>query len=172
MSIFIQSYANIKLHVSTLLDTIIHKACNSAGLKIVYPCSLRVHLLHLIFIVSFKLGHVSIPKRRIFLLLFLFCAYDSSVLQNFKISTHLLPIFSYKDPRQTEVTYHCINFNDRVRKVPKIYYLNVWNVLKKICNFDFFFEFYDFEILWNFLTYWLAKNNFCAIKTILHSRAT
>jgi hypothetical protein len=23
-------------------------------------------------------------------------------------------------PRQTEETYHCINFNDRVRKVPKI----------------------------------------------------
>jgi hypothetical protein len=64
----------------------------------------------------FKLGHVSIPKRRIFLPLFLFCAYDSSVLQNFKIFTN----FSYKDPRQTEVTYHCINFNDSVRKVPKI----------------------------------------------------
>ena len=46
-----------------------------------YPCSLRVHLLHLISIMSFKLGHVSIPKRRIFLPLFLFCAYDSSVLQ-------------------------------------------------------------------------------------------
>ena len=68
---------------------------------------------------SFKLGHVSIPKRRIFLPLFLFCAYDSSVLQNFKIFTHLLPNFSYKDPRLTEVTYHCINFNGRVRKVPK-----------------------------------------------------
>ena len=26
----------------------------------------------------------------------------------------------YKDPRLTEVTYHCINFNDRVRKAPKI----------------------------------------------------
>ena len=76
-------------------------------------CSLRVHLLHLISIMSFKLGHVSIPKRRIFFPLFLFCAYDSSVLQNFKIFTHLLPNFSYKDPRMTEVTYHCINFNDR-----------------------------------------------------------
>jgi hypothetical protein len=32
VSIFIQSYVNIKLHMSTL---IIHKACNSAGLKIV-----------------------------------------------------------------------------------------------------------------------------------------
>jgi hypothetical protein len=35
VSISIQSYVNIKLHVSTLLDTILHKACNSAGLKIV-----------------------------------------------------------------------------------------------------------------------------------------
>jgi hypothetical protein len=35
-----------------------------------YPCSLRVHLLHLISIMSFKLGHVSIPKRRIFLPLY------------------------------------------------------------------------------------------------------
>ena len=86
--------------------------------------SLRVHLVHLISIMSFKLGYVSIPKRRIFLPLFLFCAYDSSVLQNFKIFTHLLPNFSYKDPRMTEVTYHCIYFNDRVRKVPKI---KIWN---------------------------------------------
>ena len=76
------------------------------------------------YIMSFKLGHVSIPKRCIFLPLFLFCAYDSSVLQNFKIFTHLLPNLSYKDPRLTEVTYHYINFNDRVRKVP---YLNFWN---------------------------------------------
>ena len=76
---------------------------------------------------SFKLGHVSIPKRRIFLPLFLFCAYNSSVLQNFKIFTNLLPNFSYKDTRLTEVTYHCINFNDRVRKVQKNYHLNVWN---------------------------------------------
>ena len=83
--------------------------------------------MHLISIMSFKLGHVSIPKRRIFLPLFLLCAYDSSVLQNFKIFTHLLTNFSYKDPRLTEVTYHCINFNDRVKKVPKMYYLNVWN---------------------------------------------
>ena len=87
-----------------------------------YPCSLRVHLLHLISIILFKLGPVSIPKRRIFLPLFLFCAYDSSFLQNFKIFTHLLSNISYKDPRMTEVTYHCINFNDRVRKVPKNYF--------------------------------------------------
>ena len=84
-----------------------------------------------LFPLSFKLGNVSIPKRRIFLPLFLFCAYDSSVLQNFKIFTHLLPNFSYKDPRLTEVTYHCINFNDRVRKVP---YLNFWNFRVKRLN--------------------------------------
>ena len=48
----------------------------------------RVHLLHLISIMLFKLGHVSIPKRSTFSPLFLFCSYDSSVLQNFKISTH------------------------------------------------------------------------------------
>ena len=76
--------------------------------------------MHLISIMSFKLGHVSISKRRIFLPLFLFCAYDISVLQNFKIFTHLLPNCSYKDPRLTEVAYNCINFNDRVRKVRKI----------------------------------------------------
>jgi hypothetical protein len=35
--------------------------------------------------------HYVIPKRRIFSLLFLLCAYDSSVFQNFKIFTHLLP---------------------------------------------------------------------------------
>jgi hypothetical protein len=72
---------------------------------------------------SFKLGHVSIPKRSIFLPLFLFCAYDSSVLQNFKIFIHFLPNVSYKDPRMTEVTYHCINFNDRFRKVPKHFHI-------------------------------------------------
>ena len=52
VSIFIQSYiyVNIKLHVSTLLDTIIHKSCNSAGLKIVSlpsfcPCFCFVHTI-------------------------------------------------------------------------------------------------------------------------------
>jgi hypothetical protein len=73
-----------------------------------YPCSLRVHLLHLISIMLFKLGHASIPRKRIFLPLFL--SYDISVLQNFKIFTHLLPNFSYKDPRLPKMTYHCINF--------------------------------------------------------------
>ena len=42
---------------------------------------------------SFKLGHVSIPKRRILLPLFLFCEYDSSVLQNFKIFTVWYSLF-------------------------------------------------------------------------------
>ena len=40
--------------------------------------------------------------------------------------------FSYKDSRLTEVTYPRINFNDRVRKVQKNYYLNVWNVSEPI----------------------------------------
>ena len=95
VSIFIQSYVNIKLHVSTLLDT-----NNTQGMQ---------------------LGRfINRTPARIFLPLFLFCAYDSSVLQNFKIFTHLLPNFSHKDPRLMEMTYHCINFNDRVRKVPTI----------------------------------------------------
>jgi hypothetical protein len=50
--------------------------------------------------------------------------------------THLLPNVSYKDPRLTEVTYHCINFNDRVRKVPKNYYLNVWNKKMRLLGMD------------------------------------
>ena len=36
-----------------------------------------------LFPLSFKLGHVSIPKRPIFSPLFLFCAYDSSVLHRY-----------------------------------------------------------------------------------------
>ena len=119
MSIFIQSYVNIKLHVTN----------NTQGMQLGRFNNRTPARFEYISIMSFKLGHVSIPKRRIFLLLFLFCAYDNSVLQNFKIFTHLLPNFSYKDPRLTEVTYHCINFNHRVRKVPKIYYLNKINNL-------------------------------------------
>jgi hypothetical protein len=67
-----------------------------------YTCSLRLHLMHLISIISFKLGHVSIPKRRSFSPLCLFCAYDSSVLHNFKISTNLLLHFSYSTLRLTK----------------------------------------------------------------------
>ena len=65
--------------------------------------------MHLISIMSFKLGHVSISKRL-----------SSPEFEDLKIFTYLLPNCSYKDPRLTEVTYHCISFNDRVRKVPKI----------------------------------------------------
>ena len=73
MSIFIQSYVNSNfIHVSTLYTflyiLIIHKARNSETFKIVH--------------------HVSIHKRRRFPPLSLFCAYDSSVLQNFKIFAH------------------------------------------------------------------------------------
>jgi hypothetical protein len=72
---------------------IIHKARKSESLKIVQLLFL-VCLMRLIFIISFKLGPLSIPKRCTFSSLFLFCAYDNSVLQNFKISIPLLPHFS------------------------------------------------------------------------------
>ena len=68
-----------------------------------YNCLLRLHLLHLISIMSFKLEHVSVPKRRNFSPLFLFGVYDSSVLQNFKIFTTLLPHFSHSTFLMTEV---------------------------------------------------------------------
>ena len=60
-----------------------------------YTCSLRLHLMHLISIISFKLGHVSIPKRRSLSPLCLFCAYYSSVLQNFKISSLFFFLYSF-----------------------------------------------------------------------------
>ena len=69
------------------------------------PGSLRVHLMHLISIMSFKLSHVSIPKRRTVSPLFLFCANDSSVLQNFKIFTHLFFHFSCGTLLMTEVEF-------------------------------------------------------------------
>jgi hypothetical protein len=79
--------------------------------------------MHLIPIISFKLGHVLIPKRRSFSPLCLFCAYDSSVLQKFKIFTHLLLHFSYRTLPLTEVEFdscvECNDFNDRVRKIRK-----------------------------------------------------
>jgi len=59
--------------------------------------------MHYIPLISIKLGLVSIPKRRTFSPLFLFCAYSSSVLQNFKIFTPLLPHFSYGTILMTEV---------------------------------------------------------------------
>ena len=101
--------------------------CSCHGITIPFFSFLFTYFFSIIFFyfISFSLYE---SKRRIFSPLFLFCAFsifdDSSVLQNLKILTYLLPNFSYKDPRLTEVTYHCINFNDRVRKAP---YLNFWN---------------------------------------------
>jgi hypothetical protein len=126
-----------------------------------------VHLLHLISIMSFKLGHISIPKRRIFLPLLLFCAYDSSVLQNFKIFTHLLPIFSYKDPRMTEVTYHCINFNDRVRKVPKIYYLLLYVRRNRVRLWCFTPHSTLFQLYHGGQFYWWKKREYKEKTTVL-----
>jgi len=60
---------------------------------------------------------------------FFICAYDNSVLQNFKFYHTLIAKFFVDYPPRTEVTYHCINFNDRVRKVPKLYYFRS-NILK------------------------------------------
>ena len=90
-----------------------------------YTYSLWLRLMHLIPIISFKLGHVSIFKRRSFSPLCLFCAYmyDCSVLQNFKIFSHLLLQFSYSTLPLTEVEFEscveCNYFNDRARKVRK-----------------------------------------------------
>ena len=79
------------------------QARNSANVQKSYTCSLRLHLMHLISVMSFKQEHVSIPKRRTFSPLFLFCAYDTSVLQNFKIFIHLLFGFSHGTLLWTEI---------------------------------------------------------------------
>ena len=67
-----------------------------------YKCmcfNLNIKWRHLISITSFKLGHVSIPNKRIFLPLFLLCLYDSSVLQKLTFFKHLLPNFlNFSDP--------------------------------------------------------------------------
>ena len=100
-------------------------------------------------------------KDASFLPLFLFCAYDSSVLQNFKIFTHLLPNFSYKDPQLTEVTYHCINFNDSVRKVPKNYYFKCLERLQRVPHIIMCTQ---KKKLLEFLKY----NNICSLTAILN----
>ena len=82
------------LHVSTPYNSNNPQGKKVRKFKKSYNFSLRVHLMHHISIISFKLGHVSITKRRTLSHLFLFCLYDSSVLQNFKIFTPLLPHFS------------------------------------------------------------------------------
>ena len=117
---YIRLSSNNKTLNARLLARVITTGARGTDHPLFLTFCLQIYVLHLISIMSFKLGHVSIPKRQIFLSLFLFCAYDSSVLQNFKIFTHLLPNFSYKDSRLTEVTYLCINFNDRVRNIPNI----------------------------------------------------
>ena len=69
------------------------------------------------------------------------------------------------------------NFMKIFKFVKKNWTLN-FSFLKKYLKFNFFlilhesaiwlfmiFKFFEnFQILWNFLTYWLAKSNFCAIK--------
>jgi hypothetical protein len=59
-------------------------------------------------------AHVSIPKRHYFSPLCVFCACYSSVLQNFKIFTHVLTEVEF------ESYVECNFFNDRARKVRKI----------------------------------------------------
>jgi hypothetical protein len=61
------------------------------------------------------IGHVSIPKRHSFSPLCLFYACSSSVLQNFKIFTHLLTEVEFKS------CVECNYFNDRARKVRKTF---------------------------------------------------
>ena len=61
------------------------------------------------------IGHVSIPKRHSFSPLCLLCACGSSVLQNFKIFTHLLTEVEF------ESCVKCNYFNDRARKVQKTF---------------------------------------------------
>ena len=90
--------------------------------------------MHLIIIISFKLGHVSIPKQRTFSPLFLFCTYHSSVLKNFKIFIPLLPHFLHDALFMTDITHvlesmrlycqcitECNYFNNCARKVPKTF---------------------------------------------------
>jgi hypothetical protein len=93
-----------------------------------YTCSLRVHLLHIISIMSFKLGYVSIPKRRIFSPLFLFCAYDR-ILRFSHIYCQLFSRVPFVDGSDVPLNSECINFNDRVRKAPNNYYFGAifWN---------------------------------------------
>jgi hypothetical protein len=55
----------------------------------------------------------------------LFCAYDSSVLQDFKMFTHILLNFSHSTLPLTEVQFEscveCNYFNDRARTIPKTF---------------------------------------------------
>jgi hypothetical protein len=121
VSIFIQSYVNSNLQVSIIYILIIHKARNSETFKFVHLlASVTFNAPYFRYIIQ-TIGHVSIPKRHFFSPLCLFCAYDSSVLQNFKIFTRLLLDFSYSTLPLTEVEFEscveCNYLNDRARKV-------------------------------------------------------
>jgi len=131
VSIFIQSYVNSNLQVSIIYILIIHKARNSETFKFVHLlASVTSNAPYSHYIIQ-TIGHVSIPKRHFFSPLCLFCAYDSSVLHNFKIFNHLLPNFSYSTLPLTEVEscVECNYFNDRARKVRKKF---PWRLLKQI----------------------------------------
>ena len=123
VSIFVQSYVNRNLQVSIIYILIIHKANNSKTFKCVHLlASVAFNAPYFHYTIQ-TIGHVSIPKRHLFSPLCLFCAYDSSVLQNFKMFTHLLLNFSYSTLPLTEVEFEsgvdCNYSNNRARKVRK-----------------------------------------------------
>ena len=125
MSIFIQSYVNSNLQVSIIYILITYKARNSETFKIVHLlASVKFNAPYFHYIIQ-TIGHVSIPKRDFFSPLCLFCAYDSSVLQNFKTFTHLLLNFLHSTLPLMEVEFEscveCNYFNDRARKVRKTF---------------------------------------------------
>jgi hypothetical protein len=125
VSIFIQSYVNSNLQVSIIYILIIHKARNSETFKFVHQlASVTFNAPYFHYIIQ-TIEQVSIPKRHFLSPLCLFCAYDSSVLQNFKIFTHLLLNFSHSTLPLTEVEFEscveCNYFNDRARKVRKTF---------------------------------------------------
>jgi len=74
---------------------------------------------------SFKLGHVSIPKRHIFWPFFCFVRTIAQFLRILRFSHIYCQMFSrvpFVDGSDVPLNIECINFNDRVRKVPKNYY--------------------------------------------------
>ena len=90
VSIFMQYYVKSNLQVSIIYILIILKARNSETFRFVHLlASVTINAPYFHYIIQ-TIGHVSIPKRYSFSPLCLFCACGSSVLQNFKISTHLL----------------------------------------------------------------------------------
>jgi hypothetical protein len=107
---------NLMLTATYKFRSYIYKARNSETFKFVHLlASVTFNAPYVHYIIE-TIGHVSIPKRHFFSPLRLFCAYDSSVLQNFKIFTHLLLNFSYSTLPLTEVEFEscveCNYFND------------------------------------------------------------